>query len=228
LELSKIMKFSLKFRSAFSNDGFSLIEVIVATAVSSVILLMVYSAHRTIITAADELTHVAEYYERINLALWRLDREISCAYINKTNKQICFISENNRGAPFLGKINFVTVDYQDLYPGTNIKKEFPFSDIKEVGYSVKPDPDNPEKIYLMRREDRSYNEDPENGGKESIILDNIIDIKFEFKVRNDWVDSWDSKKLNKFPEAVKTTLRVKNYKGVEEEYVLISYSNMAN
>ncbi len=202
------MRFSNKFQHIFNNEGFSLIEVIVATAVSSVILLMVYSAHRTIIKAANDLTQVAEYYERVNLALWRLNREISCAYINKNNKQICFISENNRGAPFFGKINFVTIDYQDMYTGGDIKKGFPFSDIREVGYSAKPDTDNPELIYLMRREDRSYDEEPEMGGRESIVLENVVDLKFEFKMRNDWVDSWDSRKLNKFPEAVKTTLKV--------------------
>ncbi|RPI92205.1 MAG: prepilin-type N-terminal cleavage/methylation domain-containing protein, partial [Spirochaetales bacterium] len=38
--------------------GFTLIEVIVATALSSVILLIVYSAHRSIMTSIFDLTGV--------------------------------------------------------------------------------------------------------------------------------------------------------------------------
>ena len=75
-------------RSLMSSSGFSLIEIIVATAVSSVILLMIYSAHRSIMSAIHDLTGVADFYENVNLTIYRIDRDLSCAYFNKANKRL--------------------------------------------------------------------------------------------------------------------------------------------
>ncbi len=175
------------------NDGFSLIEVLVATAVSSVILLMIYSAHRTVMTATHELTRIASYYERLNLAVAMIDHDISCTFSNKNNKDICFIAENNTGPPWRGKLNFVSVNHRSFSISVDPSKEVRRSDIQEVGYFVKTSRDRPDYHMLMKREDITFDKEPEEGGTESIILENILDLKFEFKLRNTWVDSWDSR-----------------------------------
>lgn len=213
----------------FSGEGFSVLEMLVATAVASIILLMVYTAHHAIMDSINHLTKVSVFYETVNLAITRIDSDISSAYINKYNKKLVFTSRNNRGAPYEGIINFVTIDYQKFSMLGDPRKEYPFSDIREVSYYLKRDSDQSGitvKYRLMRREDRSYDEDPEAGGRTSILLNDVKDIRFEFKVRNDWTDSWDSKSNNKFPTAVKTTLVVQNYKGKEESFIFITRINM--
>ncbi len=91
--------------------GFSLIEVIVATAVSSVILLIVYSAHRSIMTSIFDLTGVAEFHENVSLAVQRMDRDISYAYAQKFNERVCFIGENQMGQTANGRLDFITTDF---------------------------------------------------------------------------------------------------------------------
>jgi len=209
------------------HDGFSLIEMLVAIAVSSVILLMLYSSYRTVISATGELTKVAAFYERINLAIHHIDHDISCAYVNRSNKDVCFIAENHTSAPFRGKLNFVTIDHRNFVVAIDPGKEIRQSDVHEVGYYLKSYRDKPEVFMLVKREENSYDKEPESGGSESVILDNVTDVKFEFRLRNSWVDSWDSRKYIKFPSAVKTTLKVKNYRGDEEEFVFVSMLNMA-
>lgn len=211
------------------DDGFSILEMLVATAVASVILVMVYTAHHAIMDSINHLTKVSVFYENVNIAISRIDSDISCAYINKYNKKLVFTGNNNRGVPYQGKINFVTIDFQEFSIMGDPRRECPFSDIREVSYYLKSGPrqsDTPDKLRLIRREDRYYDDDPESGGRESILLDDVKDIRFEFKVRNDWTDSWDSKKDNKFPVAVKTTLIVQNYKGKEESFIFVSRINM--
>ncbi len=208
-------------------DGFSLIEMLVAIAVSSVILLMLYSSYRTIISATAELTKVAAFYERINLAIYHIDHDISCAFVNRNNKDVCFIAENHTSTPYRGTLNFVTINHRNFFVAIDPGKEIRQSDIHEVGYYLKSYRDKPEVFRLVKREQNTYDKEPESGGSESVILDNVTDIKFEFRLRNTWVDSWDSRKYIKFPAAVKTTLKIKNYRGEEEEFVFISLVNMA-
>jgi type II secretion system protein J len=210
-----------------SNSGFSLIEVLVTMALSSLILLMLYASHTSIMSAINDLTGVAEFYENVNLTINRIERDLSCAYFDKNNKAAFFLGENGQAPYYSGKINFVTVNYQDFSMLSNPKKELRQSDIREVGYFLKRDKEYEGLSSLYRREDIYYDDDPENGGIESVLLDNVVDIRFEFRLRIDWTDTWDSRKLNKFPDTVRTTIKLKNYRGVEEEFVIVSFINLS-
>ncbi len=207
-------------------EGFSLIEIIVAVMLSSIILMMVYSAHRSIVSSINDLTGVADFYENVHLALSRVDHDISCSYYNKYNKKLCLIGENNKNTPYMGKINLVTIDHQNLSLTANPKKEMRTGDIHEIGYYLKSDKKYADLYTLIRRQELHYDDNPEEGGQESIILENVMDVRFEFRLRNDWTDTWDSRKYNKVPEAVKTTLKIRNFKGKEEEIIIITNLNM--
>ncbi|MCX7678391.1 MAG: prepilin-type N-terminal cleavage/methylation domain-containing protein [Spirochaetes bacterium] len=212
---------------ARNGDGFSLIEMLVAIAISSVILLMLYTSYHSVISATSELSKVANFYEQINLAIHHIDRDISNAYVNRQNKDIFFIGENQTSSPFKGKLNFVTINHRNFVINSDPGKEIRSSDVHEVGYYLKSYRDKPDEFMLIKREQNTYDDEPETGGNESVILDHVIDLKFEFRLRNTWVDSWDSRKYIKFPHAVKTILKVKNYRGEEEDFIFISYLYMS-
>lgn len=218
-----------KIYSAFSNtDGFTLLEMVIATAASSLIMLLVYAGHKSIMSAVQELTGVADFYENLNMAIRRIDKDFSYMFINKTNKDICVVGENDSGAVSNGKIFFITTDYTDFAIGISPKKQYPHTDIKEVGYSLAPDKKIPGLFYLMRREKQNYDDSPGKGGDESLMLENVLDIKFEFWVGNNWTGKWDSRVDKRFPTGIKTTMKIKNYRGNEEEFVFLSYVNTAN
>lgn len=213
-------------KGIFGNSGFTLIEILVATAISTVILLLIYSAHTSITTAIHRLTGVADFYENINLALKRIDRDISCSYFSRQNRELNFISESNYDSPHDGRLNFVTIDNKELNMIVSLKEPFPKSDVKEVGYYLKADEEISGLNFLMRREENHYDDEPESGGMSDIVLENVIDILFEFKKGNDWTNQWDSREHQRFPRAVRTTLRVKNYNEKDEEFIFISYINL--
>ncbi len=205
--------------------GFSLLEVIIATAASSLILLMVYSAHRSVMSSIYELTGVADFYEGVNLALHRLDRDISYAYFNRNNSKICFIGDNEQGDASRGRLNFVSACYTELSIAGNPKLPSAQSDIREVGYFLRPHREKSGLFYLIRREDVHFDDEPESGGPESVVLDNVTDIKFEFRQKSDWTSKWDSREDRQMPLAVRTTVRVMNYRGNVEEFVILSFIN---
>ncbi len=215
-----------------SSNGFSLLEILVATTVSSLILLLVYTAHRSIMLSINDLTGIADFYEHVNLAVNRIDKDISSTYYDRYNKKLIFVGENDYSGKSNGRIDFVCVDYNEFSVRGKLDKPNPVSDVREMGYFLKRDDipdDKGNYLYnLVRREQIHYDDEPQSGGEESIILENIVDIKFEFRIRNRWTDKWDSRKYRKFPSAVKTNLKVRNYRGNDEEFVFISYINMGS
>jgi len=231
MRIRNIIKFTNKIIPRFwdnisNKSGLTLFEVLVGITVSSLILLMVYSSHSSITKTIYQVTGIADFYENVNLAVKRIEKDISCAYFSKENKKVCFIGKNNYEYPFKGKLNFVTVDHQEVFMLGDLKKPYPRSDIKEVGYFLKPDSKIPDLYLLIRREERHYDDDPEAGGENNIILENVVDLKFEFRKGNDWTKDWDSRETHVFPKIIKTTLKIRNYNKEEEEFVLISKINM--
>lgn len=226
-EIFDNQKIFMEFKNKlFNNSGFSLIEMMVATAIASIMLLTIYAAHNSITKAIFQLTGVADFYENINLVITRIDKDLSCAYFNRNNNKLFFIGESNYDEPYNAKLNFITVDHRSFSILSSLKKPYPRSDVQEIGYSLETDPEIPEIYYLVRREQIDYDEEPESGGVKDIILENVVDLKFEFGKGRSWVKAWDSREGNKFPEAVKTTLKVRNYDKNDEEFIFISRLNL--
>ncbi len=222
------------------SSGFSLVEMVVAISISSLILIMAYTAHRSLIMSIRHSTGRAVYYEGLNLALNRIDRDLTYAFANKLNPNVQISGENSSGTFQNGKIGFVTIDASGDFVAADPRESFPMSDIREVGYYLAEDR-NPEPGYdgtylLMRREKSTYDENPETGGSSSILLKRVADLKFEFWLRNDWSSKWDSKNDKKFPVAVKTTLKMKSGqsspdepgKFAEETFIIVSYLTPMN
>ncbi len=213
------------FRSIADNRGFTLIEITVATAIASLIMVLLYSSYQSTFKSIKRMSGHAEFYENINLAISKINRDISNAYFNRDNKDISFIG-NVVGES--STIHFVTINHCDYNIRGDMREASPYSDVREVGYFLKEDPDPviQDLYFLMKREDLHFDDEPESGGIENALLVNVKELKFEFRQQNDWTDRWDSRRDYKFPEAVRTTLTVKNYNGKEETYVFISTTNI--
>ncbi|MFW6366354.1 MAG: PulJ/GspJ family protein, partial [Spirochaetota bacterium] len=69
-------------------SGFSLLEVLVAATVSSIILMMIYTAHRSIMFSVRDMAGIAEFYENVNLASRRIDRDLQCTLTVDDNKRL--------------------------------------------------------------------------------------------------------------------------------------------
>ncbi|HDP79254.1 MAG TPA: hypothetical protein ENN21_00260 [Spirochaetes bacterium] len=117
----------------------------------------------------------------------------------------------------------MTVSYEPHFMAVNPRLAHRRTDINEVGYYLAADPKNPGLNYLMRRQDTGYDDKPEEGGSSDALLHNVVDLRFEFWLRNDWVDKWDSKEASRIPSAVKTIIKLKNYRGNEETFTMLSF-----
>ncbi|HEY1405737.1 MAG TPA: type II secretion system protein GspJ [Spirochaetota bacterium] len=215
-----------------SKDAFSIIEVIVALAVSSIIMIMIYSAHHAIIKTIRDLTGVAEFHESVNIAIRRIDRDLTGMYINKDNKFIKFSIENRQSGAKLGWASFVTINPHGKVIHGDASSESHETDIKSVKYFLRPDP-KIEGLYLLMREEKNlYETKTEDESSkpdeitsfESLLLENVVDLSFECTSDTQWDARWQNP--DQAPRAVRVTLRVRNYRGVDENFIFIAIPSM--
>jgi type II secretion system protein J len=215
-----------RFNHRKQDAGFTLVEILVASAIASIILIIVYSSYQSIVKSIKRATGHAEFYENVNMTLSKIDLDISNSYFTRNNKKIIFVCEDVSGN---SKLSLVTVNHNDYIFSGNLTKPYPTSDIKEVGYQLKRDKNTQGLYSLVKVEKLHYGEDPSlpgRGGTENIILVNVLSLKFTFQRGQDWYETWDSRQTNMLPRAVKTVMVVKNYQAKDEKFEFVSIVNM--
>jgi prepilin-type N-terminal cleavage/methylation domain-containing protein len=221
-----------RIRKTFlNNEGFSLIEIIVAMAIGTIIMIMINTAHRSILRSVRDVTGVAEFHENVNLAIRRMDRDIESMMIRPTNKFLAMKGSNQPAELKRGILSFITVNSHEFVIEGSLGSEVHETDVKSIKYYLRPDKKYPGVNFLMRAEKNLYDtkdddtsNDPDIPQYESLVLENVVDLQFDFMADTQWENKWDN--LNP-PKQVKTTIRVKNYRGTEETYTFISLPSSA-
>ena len=209
------------------NNGFTLIEILVALAVSSMMFLIIYTTYSSIANSIRQGSIIADYYENINMVIRKIDADILNAYWTDNSRNVYFISSLEEG---FSKLNFVTVERKDFRMINNIKEDSPSSDIHGVGYYLKKNTAG--EYDLIRKSlihySKSSIDEGVDEGEEEIILNNVKSLKFSFKSGNDWVDRWDTNEGTKLPPGIKTTLVVIDVNNNDDIYEFFTICNMVN
>ncbi|MGL4370669.1 MAG: type II secretion system protein GspJ, partial [Spirochaetota bacterium] len=86
-------------------------------------------------------------------------------------------------------------------------------------------------FFLMHSEKNLYDTRNEDGAAEavapeteSLMLENVLDMKCEFTADRTWDTKWSDTAP---PKAVRTTLKMKNYRGTEETFVFTTILHRA-
>lgn len=211
------------------NEGLSLVEVLVAVSLSSIVMIIVYSANRTVIFSIKNLSGVVDFYQQINLAQRRIDSDINSLLYDSNNKSINLIGEINTGISSGSKITFVTINSNDFFVRKDLDSPTYDSDVKQISYYLKTDPQFPDVNFLIRKETILYNKDNDeitNSSEESVILTNVKNLKFEYSLRSSWQDKWDSSQTRRFPKSVKTVITLMDFQNREHVFEFISNLEM--
>lgn len=202
--------------------GFTLIEVVIAIAMTAFIGVVIGVTFNTTIINKDIIESQAERYRMLRTAMSRMVREIGAAYVSDRYDAKRYRDAFDRPTNFVGtrdKLMFSTLSHQRLYADA---KE---SDQMVVEYSVKSSPDSKAKgrTDVVRREKALIEERMDRGGTEDTLFESAKKLEFQYwnSERKQWDDEWDTRRAEKksiLPSRVKITLYALDENGKEVRY----------
>ena len=177
------------------NDGFTLLEVLVAIALASLVLTSIYGVFSTTSAAKEQVEKQGAALHLGRVLISRLDRELlGLALDNQNNLAALKGGENSLGEPFLELLTNSTGG--------------PQSGMRQVQYRLGPDPDNRMTVW---RAEKGINETTAN--TEERLAQGLEKLTFSFFDGQNWRESWDSKS-GRFPILVRAELTLKDTEGM--------------
>ena len=201
--------------------GFTLAETLIGVAILGLIGTLSFGTFASAVHSQERAEAVSDKYHQIRQALLRMSREISQAFISEHR----FCEDPRTDTLFVGQraSNGMRLDFTS-FSHFKIGADQNESDQNELSYFVDTDPEDPQKMSLMRREQMRIDEEPEEGGLIQVLAENIAEVNFEFyDPREDrWEDEWDTEDRElkgRLPLFVKIELVVPNKGGKDEKFV---------
>jgi general secretion pathway protein J len=189
--------------------GFTLLEIVIAVAVTSFIgLTLAYSLNSTAGTK-DVMEGQSERYRMLRAAMGRMEREIAAAYVSDRYDGKRYRDAFDRPTNFVGereKLMFSSLAHQRLYADA---KE---SDQMVVEYVVKTSSEKGARgrTDLIRREKALLEERMDRGGNEDVLFEGVKKIEFDYwdSEKKQWVNEWDTRR-NERKTVLPTRVRVR-------------------
>lgn len=201
-------------RRARGQAGMTLIEVLIAMAMLSFMLVMAWSTTSSVSEAQRFFQDVQERNHEIRVAMNRMARDISSAYISRNedtnldNRRTLFIG---KGSSPVDELRFSSLGHVTLWANANESEQ------TLISYHDVRDRDDSSKTNLVRRESRRLSNEPweSEPAEADLLLRNVERVSFEyFDPRdNEWQDSWDSTggdaERGRLPERVRVTVTLR-------------------
>jgi general secretion pathway protein J len=202
--------------------GFTLMEVMVAVAITALMGTIVAMAFQTGFRAKEVVEGEAEHYRMVRVALNRMAREIGSAYVSDRYDPKRYRDSNDRPTNFVGerdRLLFTTFAHQRLY--TDSKE----SDQAVVEYFVETSTEKGARgrQELKRRVNPNVGERMDRGGTTDVLFEGVKKLEFEYwdSERKQWDDEWDTRRNEKkafLPTRVRITLVALDVNGKEARY----------
>lgn len=205
-----------------ASRGFTLMEVMVAVAITALMGTMVAMAFQTGFNVKEVVEKDADHYRMVRAALNRMAREIGSAFVSDRYDPKRYRDSNDRPTNFIGerdRLLFTTFAHQRLY--TDSKE----SDQSVVEYFVENSTEKGAKSRqdLKRRENPNVGERMDRGGTTDVLFEGVKKIEFAYwdSERKEWEDEWDTRRNEKksfLPTRVRITIFALDENGKEARY----------
>ncbi len=203
-----------------NENGFTLIEVLIAVVLLAIISLLVWQSMGSSIGSKDRSEKREGTYRAATLTMDRMTRDLSMAVLF-SNLDFLGVSPNGEQmtkSVFIGtnsgdqdQLTFDTLSH------VRYIKDVKESDLSEVTYFLEKDTESEQPgLYLLKKREKSPPDaNPAEGGTAMTLLEGVKELNFRYydPAKTEFKDEWDSTKLdnlNKLPRAVEITLVVQD------------------
>lgn len=183
--------------------GFTLLELLVATAIGSIVIFALYMSFSSVLTGRSSIDERAERTREVERFVDAFSREVRSAYLSGANRATFFRGALAHGALPSGTIEFTVINY----PALRIS-----GDLVAIRYSVGESEGGRPALFK-----EVWN--PYGIGKEHVRVEVIQDIRgFDLAFYNgtSWAAAWDGALENGAPVAVSAALKIMD-RGAEKE-----------
>jgi general secretion pathway protein J len=191
-------------------QGMTLIEAMVAITILAMVALIVFGGFSTTMRNKARLEEQADRSHVIRVAMERMVRELSSAYVSlhrnpNPSLQVmntCFIGgQQGRGA----RLDFTSFSHRRLF------RDAHESDQNELSYFVTNHPEESGRYVLARREARRIDDDPQTGGTTQILVEDVVGFELEYfdAVNQQWIDTWNANELTAQPNRLPTQIKIR-------------------
>ena len=173
--------------------GFTLVELLVAIVILSLISVLIYSAFSSMKRSREGLERVEDRYREGRLAMARMTRELQSAFIS--------LHAPINTALLVEKTSFVgtsgtpadRLDF-DSFSNRRVDRNSHISDQCELSYFGSPNPDGSGVIDLARRVSTTLDLEPKKGGRVEVLATDIdlFDLQYLDPLSGTWLDTWDT------------------------------------
>ncbi|MBU0755650.1 MAG: type II secretion system GspH family protein, partial [Planctomycetes bacterium] len=196
-------------RASSAAAGFTLMEIILAVAITGFIMTVVYATLFATLKARDRIEREGLVAKVGPAVLDMIERDINGAWSMNIRDNDVFFGEHRtiNGVPadpfhLITTTDSTTVEMSD--------EEAVRSDLSEVSYVLRANPGAPELMELFRRQDFHVDDKITEGGNYELIYSRIKSFEV-FYYKNlyegaDRLDEWEAKKRNRLPAAMEIFL----------------------
>ena len=190
--------------------GVTLVEAMVAIAILAMVSTMVWGSFSQTSKNKKRIEESSERYHAMGMALERLSRELSMAFVSAhLNPSPSLRSVNTA---FTGtdsgntdRIDFTSFSHQRLY------RDAHESDQNEISYFVTQHPEKKGVRILARREQARIDDEPNRGGKVEIVVEDVTEFQLDYldPQTNDWTPTWDTLQGARQPNRLPTQVKIR-------------------
>jgi general secretion pathway protein J len=174
-------------------SGFTLVELLVAIVILSLISMLIYSAFASMKRSREGIERVDDRYREGRLAMARMIRELQSAYISLHApintallvQKTAFIGSTGTPAD---RLDF------DSFSNRRLDRNSHVSDQCELSYFGSANPELQGVTDLARRISTTLDLDPKKGGRVEVLATDIdlFDLQYLDPQTGNWVDTWDT------------------------------------
>lgn len=189
-------------------SAFTLIEVIMATTLSAMVLTAAFASLSILLKAYRQQEGMYSATDTANLILNRMVLDLNSAFFSPHQEMTRFVVMDQQEGNFdTDSLTFISTINKAMQTGEGT------SDMAEVQYYIDLDEATPER-WLLRRIDATPDNDPFTGGTIALFGPQVVSLDFQCYDGTEWWPMWNSS--GSIPIAVNVTIGIYKPRSIDD------------